>query len=183
MENKKAKYIFSSLVVVLAVVLIGLGIDIEMKLYKLSEQAPVQVYNVDETTANTGETVASSVATTVVTQPTTVVTTSVTVTASQSVSEVPSSENTESTVPVTTSSAATTSAVPSTTETTTTQTTATTAEPTVEAFEADQSFYVTKTGKKYHKADCKYLSSSKVKITVDEIMKGDYQPCSRCMKE
>ena len=46
-----------------------------------------------------------------------------------------------------------------------------------------QIYYVTASGKKYHKADCSYLTSSKREITADEIIRGGYTACSRCIKE
>ncbi|MFH1231012.1 MAG: thermonuclease family protein [Planctomycetota bacterium] len=39
--------------------------------------------------------------------------------------------------------------------------------------------YVTRTGTKYHRADCKYLSKSKIPISLKEA-KTKYQPCSVC---
>ncbi len=40
--------------------------------------------------------------------------------------------------------------------------------------------YITKTGKKYHKGDCRYLKKSKVKITLEEACKRGYTPCKVC---
>ena len=39
--------------------------------------------------------------------------------------------------------------------------------------------YVTRTGSKYHRADCKYLAKSKIPISLKEA-KTKYQPCSVC---
>lgn len=40
--------------------------------------------------------------------------------------------------------------------------------------------YVTRTGKKYHRAGCQYLRSSQRKIDLSEAMDGGYTACSRC---
>lgn len=42
-------------------------------------------------------------------------------------------------------------------------------------------YYITKTGKKYHTADCSYLKS-KIEITYEDILMGGYEPCSRCIR-
>ncbi|WP_051053026.1 hypothetical protein [Fulvivirga imtechensis] len=43
-----------------------------------------------------------------------------------------------------------------------------------------QTVYVTKTGSKYHKADCRYLKYSKSSIKLSEAMERGYTPCSVC---
>lgn len=40
--------------------------------------------------------------------------------------------------------------------------------------------YITKSGKKYHRAGCKYLKSSQIKISKKEAIKKGYTPCSVC---
>jgi competence protein ComEC len=40
--------------------------------------------------------------------------------------------------------------------------------------------YVTKTGKKYHRDGCQYLSHSKIKITLKDAKAAGYTPCSVC---
>ncbi len=40
--------------------------------------------------------------------------------------------------------------------------------------------YITKTGKKYHKGNCRYLKKSKIKITLEEACKRGYTPCRVC---
>lgn len=40
--------------------------------------------------------------------------------------------------------------------------------------------YVTNSGKKYHRAGCQYLSSSKISISLDDAESKGYKPCSRC---
>lgn len=44
---------------------------------------------------------------------------------------------------------------------------------------ADTQVYITKSGKKYHTAGCRYLSKSGIKISLSEAKKN-YQPCSVC---
>lgn len=39
--------------------------------------------------------------------------------------------------------------------------------------------YVTKTGEKYHRGDCRYLKKSKIEISLSEA-RGRYEPCSVC---
>ena len=40
--------------------------------------------------------------------------------------------------------------------------------------------YITKTGKKYHKDGCRYLSQSKIKTTLKEAKANGYTPCKVC---
>ena len=40
--------------------------------------------------------------------------------------------------------------------------------------------YVTKSGRKYHRGSCGYLSRSKIPISLTEAKKEGYTPCSRC---
>jgi len=40
--------------------------------------------------------------------------------------------------------------------------------------------YITRTGKKYHTGDCRYLSKSKIPITLKEAIERGYTPCSVC---
>lgn len=40
--------------------------------------------------------------------------------------------------------------------------------------------YITKSGKKYHRAGCRYLKSSQIKISKEEAIKKGYTPCSVC---
>ena len=44
----------------------------------------------------------------------------------------------------------------------------------------DTIVYVTRTGKKYHTGDCRYLSKSKIPITLKEAIQKGYTPCSVC---
>lgn len=43
-----------------------------------------------------------------------------------------------------------------------------------------QTVYITKTGTKYHKSDCRYLSQSKIAIDLAESVDRGYTPCSVC---
>jgi len=43
-----------------------------------------------------------------------------------------------------------------------------------------QTVYITKTGKKYHADDCRYLSRSKIETTLSQAMAGGYTACSVC---
>jgi biopolymer transport protein ExbD len=40
--------------------------------------------------------------------------------------------------------------------------------------------YITKTGKKYHKDGCRYLSQSKIKTTLKEAKANGYTACKVC---
>ena len=40
--------------------------------------------------------------------------------------------------------------------------------------------YVTKTGSKYHKSGCQYLSQSKIAISLSKAKSSGYSACSRC---
>ncbi len=177
MDNKKLRYMFLSLIIVFAVVLIVMGIDIEMKIYKLSQGAPVEVYTAASTSAEYNETTAFI-------PPTTFATTTVHGTLTHRSSEAYTSEYSETTASAITSDKQTTvTAQAPLTEAEDTAPSEENEETTVIVVMGDTNFYVTKTGKKYHKADCSYLSDSKIKVTVEEIIEGGYEPCSRCMKE
>lgn len=40
--------------------------------------------------------------------------------------------------------------------------------------------YITKTGKKYHAAGCRYLNQSCIPVDLDELNTKKYTPCSVC---
>lgn len=40
--------------------------------------------------------------------------------------------------------------------------------------------YITKTGKKYHRAGCSSLSKSKIEISREDAIDGGYEPCGKC---
>jgi len=44
----------------------------------------------------------------------------------------------------------------------------------------EQIVYVTKTGKKYHAANCRYLSQSKIPISLKDAKAKGYEPCKVC---
>ena len=46
--------------------------------------------------------------------------------------------------------------------------------------EQEVKVYVTKTGKKFHKANCKSLSKSKIEKDFKEVMLSNYEPCNNC---
>jgi len=43
-----------------------------------------------------------------------------------------------------------------------------------------QTVYITKSGTKYHKSDCRYLSQSKIAVDLKEAVDRGYTPCSVC---
>jgi hypothetical protein len=44
----------------------------------------------------------------------------------------------------------------------------------------EQTVYITKTGKKYHTATCRYLAKSKIPISLKDAKANGYTPCSVC---
>ena len=54
------------------------------------------------------------------------------------------------------------------------------AEPTEEATEI---VYVTRTGNKYHSADCGALWNTKIPLPLDKAIEYGYTPCQRCQKK
>jgi len=40
--------------------------------------------------------------------------------------------------------------------------------------------YITKSGTKYHRDGCRYLSSSKISISIEDAIKKGYEPCKVC---
>ena len=44
----------------------------------------------------------------------------------------------------------------------------------------EQTVYITKTGKKYHRATCRYLSRSKIAVSLKDAKANGYGPCSVC---
>lgn len=43
-----------------------------------------------------------------------------------------------------------------------------------------QTVYITKTGKKYHKGSCRYLSNSKIEIKKSKAVEAGYDACKVC---
>ncbi len=52
--------------------------------------------------------------------------------------------------------------------------------PNPETIQETEIVYVTKTGDKYHRSNCRYLSNSKISIEKDEAIKQGYTACSVC---
>jgi hypothetical protein len=44
----------------------------------------------------------------------------------------------------------------------------------------EQTVYITRTGKKYHTATCRYLSRSKISTSLKDAQANGYTPCSLC---
>jgi hypothetical protein len=44
----------------------------------------------------------------------------------------------------------------------------------------EQTVYITKTGRKYHRATCRYLSKSKIPTSLKDAKANGYTPCSVC---
>ena len=47
------------------------------------------------------------------------------------------------------------------------------------SFSSDIKVYITRTGKKYHRATCSYLRQSKIEIDLEDAV-SSFSPCSRC---
>lgn len=45
---------------------------------------------------------------------------------------------------------------------------------------ADTAVYVTKSGTKYHRADCYHLTASAQEMTIEEAVAKGYEPCTYC---
>jgi hypothetical protein len=43
-----------------------------------------------------------------------------------------------------------------------------------------QIVYITRTGKRYHRAGCRYLASSKIRMTLKDAKAQGYTPCKVC---
>ena len=52
--------------------------------------------------------------------------------------------------------------------------------PAPQAQKQDMTVYVTRTGKKYHRDSCRYLSKSKIPISLSDAKSNGYGPCSVC---
>ena len=48
------------------------------------------------------------------------------------------------------------------------------------AQQQSQTVYITRTGKKYHRAGCRYLSHSSIPISLKEAQANGYAPCRVC---
>lgn len=49
-----------------------------------------------------------------------------------------------------------------------------------DANEDEDTVYITKTGEKYHRAECRYLSKSKIPIKKSDAIAKGYEPCKVC---
>ena len=52
--------------------------------------------------------------------------------------------------------------------------------PQQQAQTKEQTVYITRTGKKYHRATCRYLSRSKISTTLKDAKANGYSACSVC---
>lgn len=58
------------------------------------------------------------------------------------------------------------------------------AEPSSTVVKADNRYFATKSGTKYHIAGCSYLSGRETKsVSLSDVASGKYSPCSRCITE
>ncbi|NLW24672.1 MAG: MBL fold metallo-hydrolase, partial [Clostridia bacterium] len=44
----------------------------------------------------------------------------------------------------------------------------------------EETVYITKTGSKYHRENCKYLKSSKIPVSLEKAKADGYEPCKVC---
>jgi micrococcal nuclease len=51
---------------------------------------------------------------------------------------------------------------------------------TVQLKQSEQTVYITRTGKKYHRAGCRYLSHSSIPVSLRRAQANGYEPCSIC---
>lgn len=185
MDEKIRNRIFKVLMLLVAVTLVIMGVDIEIKLHRLSAAIPVVVYENADTTQvlsssdYTEYTEGVSTASTTVTASvlaghTTSQTTSVSAEDEQ-IRTSSVSETAEATAGVNNATEESLSSTDEKEEVTSNGTES-------RGLYTEQIYYVTKSGTKYHIGSCGYLSKSKVEITADEILSGGYQPCSRCIK-
>ena len=194
-KEKIIDRILISVLIVFCIVLTILGIDIEKKLKIINEKEPVvisaettvltsgtsalpEITTAEETTTNVSVTEVSSEAISTTSQQTTLdITTIVAVTG----------ENTQQqTTEPTTSSANLTSAqttLASTTQVSTSAHVVSTEEVTATKPQHDGKYYVTASGKKYHRSTCSYLSKTKIEIDFNEAQDKGYSPCSRCIEQ
>jgi len=186
MSERNEKRILNAVFAVLAVVIIVFAVDIEIKLSKLmsseamvvntypetSESATVDVYSFHNALTADNSTTTQILSTTaqtelITSESETIITSDVT------------APNTQ----VTTANTTTQFIQPSDTTTMPiTEPTTVIVPSTIWSVDADQNFYRTKSGTKYHKADCSYLKNSRILVTVDEIINEGYEPCLKCMK-
>jgi hypothetical protein len=56
----------------------------------------------------------------------------------------------------------------------------TAAEPDPQRDESQVTVYITRTGERYHRGDCQYLSRSKYAVSLKEAKRRGYTPCKVC---
>lgn len=61
-----------------------------------------------------------------------------------------------------------------------TQSAALSSRPQQEEDEAAQAVYVMRTGKKYHRSDCRHLAQSRIPMKLKDAVNAGYSPCSGC---
>jgi hypothetical protein len=52
--------------------------------------------------------------------------------------------------------------------------------PAAQSDSKTQTVYITRTGKKYHRAGCRYLSHSSIPISLKDAKSNGYTPCKVC---
>ncbi len=52
--------------------------------------------------------------------------------------------------------------------------------PPTQADKKTETVYVTRTGKKYHRENCRYLASSKIPMSLKDAQAKGYTPCKVC---
>lgn len=186
MSERNEKRILNVVFAVLAVIIIIFAVDIELKLSKLMGSEPVVVNTYPETSESTTVDIYSFHNDLTADNTTSAPVFTVTAQADANTSEASTATTYDTTVISTyaTTAYSTSQFVQPTSSTTVIVTEpSTTAVPsTIWSVDADQNFYRTESGKKYHKADCSYLKNSRIIVSVDEIISEGYEPCSKCMK-
>ncbi len=186
MSERNEKRILNAVFAVLAIIIIIFAIDIEVKLSVLMNSEPLIVNTYPETSDSAMVDIYSFHNELTADNSTTAHILSTTAQAEINTSEseaVISSNVTEPYTQVTTTEATTQYIRPSYTTTMSINEQPTAVVPsTIWSVDADQNFYRTKSGTKYHKADCPYLKNSRILVSVEEIISEGYEPCSKCMK-
>ncbi len=172
-NEKIIDHILIGVLIVFCIVLAVMGFDIESKLDKLQNTAPVSVSQsltsqtpTETSTQNTivtgYETTTQIVETSYTTENQTTITEPYTTTLSQSQATIETSA--ESTVPAS-------------------QFSHHDEHGTSHNLHDDNcEYYITVSGSKYHIDGCSHLSKSKISITLDDAISKGYEPCSRCIK-
>ncbi len=187
MSERNEKRILNAVFAVLAIVIIVFAVDIEVKLSKLmrSEALVVNTYPETSETAATVDIYSFHHELTSENRTTTQIlstTAQIEINTSESTTTF-SSDDAVSYTQVTTTASTTQYMLPSDTTTVPVSEMTTVVVPsTIWSVDADPNFYRTKSGTKYHKAECSYVKKSRILVTVEEIINEGYEPCSKCMK-